>query len=225
MGIRPPRLFDNKKENDFRGWVRRLERYFALVNLPGNQQTSLLLLNLATEASSTARYLKIDDDTTFAEAKRRLIQHYSPQEEPLELRSRFQVPMQESGETIEDFAKDIRVLAARAFPDSNDDMLNVLLVQQFVHGLHDPVKKERLILKRCKDLQEALNCARLSEVANKAVRGSKGASIFKVDEATAAAPTPQAEQQASFASSGSYRGRGNQFRANIELAVVVVHQI
>ena len=135
MGIRPPRLFDNKKESDFRGWVRRLERYFAIVNLPENQRTSLLLLNLATEASSTARYLKIDDDTPFADAKRRLTQHYSPQEEPQELRSRFQVRLQESGETIEDFAKDLRVLAARAFPDSSDDMLNVLLVQQFVHGL------------------------------------------------------------------------------------------
>ena len=94
MGVRAPRLFDNKKENDFRSWVMRLERFMALANIPTERSSSILLLHLGSEPFSTARYLGLTDQLDYKEARKRLMHHYSPQEEPVELRSRFQMRMQ-----------------------------------------------------------------------------------------------------------------------------------
>ena len=46
IGVRAPRIFDNKKETDFRSWVMRLERFMALANIPADRYTSILLLDL-----------------------------------------------------------------------------------------------------------------------------------------------------------------------------------
>ena len=137
IGLRPPRQFDNKKENDFRSWVKRLERFMALANLPVDRFTSMLLMHLGSEPFTTARCLGIMDSTVYKDARTRLIQHDSPQEEPVELRSRFQLRMQEANEPLENFSRDLRVLAARAFPKATQEMLDVLMVHQFVQGLRD----------------------------------------------------------------------------------------
>ena len=137
IGLRPPRVFDNKTETDFRSWVQRFERFLSLANFPRDRYSSMLLMQLGSEPFTTARCLGILDATDYLEARKRLIQHYSPDEEPVELRSRFQLRVQDSSETLENFARDLRVLAARAFPHASQEMLDVLMVQQFVHGLRD----------------------------------------------------------------------------------------
>ena len=160
----------------------RFERFMALTNIQADRYTSVLLLHLGSEPFSTARYLGVVDITEYKEARKRLMHHYSPPEEPVELRSRFQCRIQADEESIENFARDIRILAARAFPKAPQDMRETLMVQQFIDGLRDGETKKRLILKKCDMLQDALNAARLSEIANKAVLEQRTASIFSVDD-------------------------------------------
>ena len=210
IGIRPPRVFDNKKENDFRSWVMRLERFMALANIPADRYTSILLLHLGSEPFATSRYLGLKDDLDYKEARTRLIQHYSPQEEPVELRSRFQMRMQEGNESLENYARELRVLAARAFPKATADMLDTLMVQQFVLGIRDVETKTRLILKKCTTLQEALNAARLSEIADKTGRSKRIGGILAVGEtATSQWTGPRANY-----SSHRGPGRGIQNKQN-----------
>ena len=57
-------------------------------------------------------------------------------------------------------------------------------MQQFVNGLRDPDTKARLIFKRCANLDEALSCARLSEVANKTLRGAHGSTVLAILESS-----------------------------------------
>ena len=178
--IRPPRVFDNVKEKDFLHWVSRFERFCALTQLPPAAWTTTLLMNLGTEPHGTAKYLGITDQTPWEQTRKRLVSHYSPKETLEELRTRFQQRRQESGETPEDFARDLRVLAAKAFPKATEDMLNILMVQQFIHGLRDHESRMRLIMRRCSTLQDALNAAKLSEVANKEGKISKN-TVLEVD--------------------------------------------
>ena len=104
----------------------------ALASFPADRYTSILLLPLGSEPFETSRYLGLTDTLDDKEARTRLLQHYAPQEEPVELRARFQMRMQEPSESLENDARDLRILAARPFPKATPDMLDTLMLQQFV---------------------------------------------------------------------------------------------
>ena len=65
------------------------------------------------------------------------------------------------------------------------------MVSQFVSGRRDQETKARLILRRCQNLEESVNGARLSEIANKATKGSRSAGVFAVGNTRS---TPQHQQ-------------------------------
>ena len=111
-----PRVFDNIKEKDFRAWSQRFVLHLQCSTLPEEAYTLALLNNLGSEPMQTATYLQISATTPFKDAMKRLMRHYSPRETLEELRSRFQYRRQEPNESIEDFARDLRIFSARAFP-------------------------------------------------------------------------------------------------------------
>ena len=189
FSIKPPRLFDNKKETNFKQWVNRLDTYFELVGMSPQNRTGILLLNLSSEICYTARCLGVTADMAYDEASRRLNAHFSPIETVEESRAQFQVRVQELDEPVETFGRELRVLAAKAFPNPDEGMLQTLMVTQFVNGLRDADTRARLILRRCKDLNDTVSAARLSEVANKSVRGSKTSAVFAVGGTRVSSPT------------------------------------
>ena len=130
------------------------------------------------------------------------MEQYNPPNEPIQLRGEFQVRKQESGESLDNFARSLRVLAARAFPDANQEILDILLVQQFTSGLRDAEMRSRLIMKRCETLQVALGAARLIEIAEREVKSKRSANILEV---SAEAGTSAAQHQLSV--EGPYRQR------------------
>ena len=151
--------------------------------MPAVNRTAVLLLNLGSEIAYTAKCLGVDSTIAYDEACRRLVEHFSPVETPEELRGQFQLRRQEPEESIERYSRELRVLAAKAFPNAEEEMLQTLMVTQFVNGIRDPDTRARLILRRCKDLHEAVSAARLSEVANRTVRSSKPTAVFAVGDA------------------------------------------
>jgi DNA-directed RNA polymerase beta' subunit len=60
------------------------------------------------------------------------------------------------------------------------DELKDMAKQQFILGVRSNLMRERLIVKRPKNLREAIEYARLLEVANKTVRGSVSSNIKNV---------------------------------------------
>ena len=114
--IKPPHIFDNKKEGNFEHWATRLEQYLSIIGMPLEGWTGIMLLNLSSEVAHTAKCLGVISTTTYAEGRKKLMEYFAPGETIEELRGRFQTRVQEPEETFQAFAKDLRILAARAFP-------------------------------------------------------------------------------------------------------------
>lgn len=178
--IRPPRQYSSKIDGDFKIWVRHLEHYFSLLNIVDARKTTVLLYYLGDEASNTAYHLKITDATDYEEARDSLMQYFSPVETPEELRTNFHQRFQLPDETLEHFAMELRVLCSKAYKTMHADELEDMAKQQFILGVRSNLMRERLIVKRPKNLREAIEYARLLEVANKTVRGSASSNIKNV---------------------------------------------
>ena len=181
IGVRPPRPFNPKKDKNFENWLSRVEYHFALMGLNEERCTAALLLQLDPDALEIARYLGITPATGYKEAVGKLKDHYALTETPEELREKFTHKVQESNESLEDFAWEVRVLASRAFKGIENTILETLMLKQIVDGLRNSNTRERLIVKRPATLTEAVHFARISEMATRLARGNKtGAPVAAV---------------------------------------------
>ena len=114
----------------------------------------------------------------------------------MELRERLDLRRQEAGESIESFARDIKLIVHRAYPKAADPaMLEHILIKQFVNGLSNEVSRERVMLKAPKTLTEAAQFARFAESAVRVAR----------NHSTAAA-TPSTVSSLGFRARGSSSG-------------------
>ena len=170
--IRPPKAYRPKTDRDIKQWVRHLEHYFTLLNIDVARKTTMLLYNLGEEASLTAFHLGLTDASDYDEAKKALMQYFSPVETPEELRTKFHQRFQSSDESLEHYAMKLRVLSSKAYPTMDKDVLEEMAKQQFILGVRNSITRERLIVKLPEKLKDAIEFARLSEVAGKTARGN-----------------------------------------------------
>ena len=168
--IRAPKAYRPKIDGDFKDWVRHLEHYFTLLNIDPQRRTTMLLYYLGDEASKAAFHLNLDDNTRYEDAKAELMQYFSPVETPEELRAKFHQRYQNSDESLEHFAMEIRVLCSKAYPDMRENDLDNMAKQQFALGVRNAITRERLIVKRPERLKDAIEYARLSEVAGRTAK-------------------------------------------------------
>jgi hypothetical protein len=157
--------------------------HFSIINCDVARKTSILLYSLSYEASSTAFHLGITENTEYEEAKEALMQYFSPVETPEELRTKFHQRFQNSDESLEHFAMELRVLCAKAYKNLNPPEVEDMAKQQFILGARNAVIRERLIVQRPANLKEAIEYGRLLEVANRTARGatySSSKNIFAV---------------------------------------------
>ena len=66
----------------------------------------------------------------------------------------------------------LRVHSSKAYPTMDKDVLEEMAKQQFILGVRNYITRERLIVKRPEKLKDAIELARLSEVAGKIARGN-----------------------------------------------------
>ena len=140
--------------------------------MPDVKKTTLLLYYLGDEASNTAYYLGITDTTDYDHAKNALMLYFSPVETTEELRAKFHQRFQESNESLEHFAMELRVLCGKAYTNMNGDEIEEMTKQQFILGVRNNIAREKLIIHRPDTLKNAIEYARLLEVASKTVRGN-----------------------------------------------------
>ena len=171
IGIRPPRPFDPKKDRNFESWINRIEFHFEVTKCPDEDKTGSLLLLLDVECFEVAKHLGLKSTTNFDEAKAKLKDYFAITETSEELRERLDLRRQETGESIESFARDVKLIGHRAYPKAADPaMLEHILIKQFINGLNNEVSRERVILKGPKTLTEAAQFARFSESAVRVAR-------------------------------------------------------
>ena len=66
----------------------------------------------------------------------------------------------------------LRVFISKAYPTMDKNILEKITKQQFILGVRNSITLERLIVTRPEKLKDAIEFARLSEVAGKTARGN-----------------------------------------------------
>ena len=156
MGIRPARSFDPKKDRNFESWLNHIEFHFEVTKCLVEDKTGSFLLLLDVECFEVAKHLGLKSTTGFDEAKARLKDYFAITETSEELRERLDLRRHEAGESIESFARDVKLIGHLAYPKAaNPAMLEHILIKQFVNCLNKEVSRERVILKAPKTLTEA----------------------------------------------------------------------
>ena len=144
MGIKAPKLFDPKRDKTFESWLERTEFHLVVNKCPEEDKTSLLLLLLDANSFEAARHLNNKSDTVYLKAKQKLKDYDAVTETKKELREKFNLQVQEVGETIESFARDVKLTGNKAYPNSDPQLLYSMMSQVFVNGLRNPTSIERV---------------------------------------------------------------------------------
>ena len=89
--------------------------------------------------------------------------YYAVTETKEELRDKLNLRVREVGETIKSFARDVKLIGHKAYPNSDSQLLDSIMMQVFVNVLRDPTSRKRIILYSPKTLTEASKYAQFSE--------------------------------------------------------------
>ena len=160
--IRRPTPFSGKATIEFKSWIRHLEHYFSLQNTENDTKLELLLLNLDGSAYRTAEQLGADR-ATYAEAVKILSDVYIPPENK-EYRSQFATRNRKQDEKVDVYGRELRLLVALSYPDFPTEAQEKLAIHRFIWGLNQPLTAQRIYMKDCKTLSEAVGCAKLERV-------------------------------------------------------------
>ena len=145
-----------------------------IMKCPDEDRTAFILLFLDSECYEQAKHLGITGAMDFHEAKNNLRDYFAITETAEELREKLDFCRQEPGESIEAFARNVKLIGHRAYPNGNPALLEHILIKQLTSGLRDKKSRERVILKTPKTLTEAASYARFAEAA---VRLAKNRSV------------------------------------------------
>ena len=106
--------------------------------------------------------------------------------------------------SIESYARDIKLIGHKAYPDGEPRLLESVLIKVFINGLRDDTSRERVLLYKPKTLTDAAQYARFSEAA---VRVARGQSKVNATSVSAVNYTNQVFRNES--SNCGYRGNWN----------------
>jgi hypothetical protein len=82
----------------------------------------------------------------------------------------LEIRRQEPGESIESFARDIKLIGHKAYPNDNSVLLEKMLIKVFTNGLRDDKSRERVMLQRPETLTDAAKYACISETVVRVAR-------------------------------------------------------
>ena len=165
MHYRPPKAFAAKPGEDFRSWKMRLEHYFTLADIPEDKKKEVMLLNLEGIAYRTAEKIKAATALNYTDSIKILMDHFSVIENKSEFRMKFSARDMKPEESYETYSQVLRLLAAEAFPDFEHKSLDELVIQRFIKGIQAPVTSQRVFLRECVTVTEAVQYAKMSEAA------------------------------------------------------------
>ena len=146
MGKRAPKLYDPKREQNFDAWLDRVVFHMSVSKIPDEKRTSSLLLLFDTDSFEAARHLGIQYNTDFDIAKEKLKAYFAITETPEEIKEKLALRRQEAGETIESFARDIKLIGHKAHTGKDPELLKDIMIYVFIRGLRDEQSRKRTAL-------------------------------------------------------------------------------
>ena len=117
------------------------------------------------------------------------------------MREKLDLRQQETGESIEAFARDIKLIGHKAYPDGEPRLLESVLIKVFINGLRDDTSSERVLLYKPKNLTDAAQYVRFSEAAVRVARGQS-----KVNATSVSAVNYSNQIRVNVNSNRGYRG-------------------
>ena len=156
---------------------------------------------LDVNSFEASKHLGIKFDTEYSVAKQKLKDYFAITETKEELREKLDLRFQEASESIEAYARDIKLIGHKAYPNGDPDLLENILIIVFIHGLRDDKSREHVLLYSPKTLTEAAQYARFSEAA---VRVAK-----YLDAPTSASTINSINYRGNFNKRGRGRGSSN----------------
>ena len=214
MGIRAAKPFDPKRDRKFETWLDRTEYHLMVTKCPDDDRTACLLFLFDSECYEQAKHLGITGTMNFGEAKKRLRDYFAITETAEELREKLDLRKQEPGGSIEAFARDVKLIGHRAYPNGDPKLLEHIIIKQFTAGLREEKSRERVILKVPKTLTDAASYARLAEAAVRVAknRSVPQASVSAVSHTSRSSNFSGGQSRNRFAPPARARSRSEQFR-------------
>ena len=151
MSLRPPSRFTAK--SDFNLWFMRFELYTGEAKIPDGERVKELLDDEPFRAVSQ---MGLVGSAEYAAVKECLRLRYGQRGTELEWQFKLQGRVQESGESLAEFAGSLRFLASKAFPGWTDAQRQELARNQFIQGVLSPSIQLRLMREMPASLETAL---------------------------------------------------------------------
>ena len=74
--------------------------------------------------------------------------------------------------SLEHYSMELRVHSSKAYPTMDKDVFEEMAKQQFILGVKNSITRKRLIVTHPAKLKDAIEFAKISEVAGKTARGN-----------------------------------------------------
>ena len=169
MAGRPPfDQFDAESE-DIESYLERLQEYFTAYDNAAKRR-AILLTSIGSNCFRVLKDLAFPDapnTKTFAQLATLLREHFKPTRLKISERYRFHSAVQQQGQSIADFVRELKKLAGTC--EFTNEQLNDNLRDRFICGLRSQHVKQKL-LSRNFTFQEAVNEAIAQEAARKDVK-------------------------------------------------------
>ena len=175
MGGRPPfDQFDAELE-DIESYLERLQEYFTAYDIKDDEDNAakrraILLTSIGSNCFRVLKDLAFPDapnTKAFDQLATLLREHFKPTRLKIAERYRFHSAVQQKGQSIADFVRELKKLAGTC--EFTNEQLNDNLGDRFICGLRSQHVKQKLLSKNF-TFQEAVNEAIAQEAASKDVK-------------------------------------------------------
>ena len=144
----------------FRDWVKAIEKYCALMNLPdGRKKMIAFQASKGAVSGYIQRYMNALPDSTWVDLKGELAKRFSDVTDPQFALSMLRQTVQKKGENIQLYAERILSLAEDAFLGQGGDAIERQLIDTFVDGLTNESLKMTILRRQPDNLQDAIAIA------------------------------------------------------------------
>ena len=157
VSARPPPKFS--AASDFNLWVRRFELYLTEAEIPADKRAREMLSLLEDAPFRIVDQLGLVDSDDYDNLKEQLRKLYAPKGDELEWQYQLQNKRQKRGESLAEFAGELRMMADKAYPDWDPKQRLEIARNQFIQGVESASIQLVLMRKRPKTLDAALELA------------------------------------------------------------------
>ena len=165
---RPPTKFTTK--TDWELWLIRFEAYADEATIGKGDRGKELLSLLDDEPFRLVYQNGLVESKDYSAVCECLTLRYGKTGMGLEWQMKLQCRVQRPGESLLDFAGELRMIASKAFPDWSNGQLEELVRNQFIQGLVSPTVQMQLMKDMPRSINDAVELARKLETAEQAQR-------------------------------------------------------